>query len=56
MPVPVAVRSKASAAVEPENTSWQTPDKDVEIKNITVYVSVYSETDTTGILSPPIPV
>jgi hypothetical protein len=26
----------------------------VEIKNITVYVSGYTETDTTGMLSPPI--
>ena len=30
----------------------QTPDKEVEIKNITVYVSGYTETDTTGVLSP----
>jgi len=34
--------------------SGQTPDKEVEIKNITVYVSDYNETDTTGMLSPPI--
>jgi hypothetical protein len=27
--------------------------KEVEIKNITVYVSGYTETDTTGMLSPP---
>jgi hypothetical protein len=33
--------------------SGQTPDKEVEIKNITVYVSCYTETDTTGMLSPP---
>ena len=33
--------------------SGQTPDKEVEIKNITVYVSGYIETDTTGLLSPP---
>ena len=33
--------------------SGQTPDKEVEIKNITVYVSGYTETDTTGTLSPP---
>jgi len=33
--------------------SGQTPDNKVEIKNITVYVSGYSETDTTGMLSPP---
>ena len=31
----------------------QTPDKEVEIKNITVYVSGYIESDTTGMLSPP---
>ena len=35
------------------NTSGQTPDKEEEIKIITVYVSGYTETDTTGILSPP---
>ena len=33
--------------------SGQTPDKEVEIKNITVCVSSYTETDTTGMLSPP---
>ena len=33
--------------------SGQTPDKEVEIKNITVYVSGYAEADKTGILSPP---
>jgi hypothetical protein len=33
--------------------SGQTPDKEVEIKNITVYVSGYTETDTAGMLSPP---
>jgi hypothetical protein len=33
--------------------SGQTPDKDVEIKNITVYVSGYTENDITGMLSPP---
>jgi hypothetical protein len=32
--------------------SGQTPDKEGEIKNITVYVSGYNETDTTGMLSP----
>ena len=31
--------------------SGQTPDKEVEIKNITVYISCYTETDTTGMLS-----
>jgi len=29
--------------------SGQTPDKEAEIKNITVYVSAYTETNTTGI-------
>jgi len=33
--------------------SGQTPDKEVEIQNITVYVSGYTETDMTGLLSPP---
>jgi len=33
--------------------SGQTPDKEVEIKIVTVYVSGYTETDTTGMLSPP---
>jgi len=33
--------------------SGQTPDKEVVIKNITVYVSVNTETNTTGMLSPP---
>jgi hypothetical protein len=28
--------------------SGQTPDKEVEIKNMTVYVSGYTENDTTG--------
>jgi hypothetical protein len=32
--------------------SGHTPDKVVEIKNITVYVSGYTETDTSGMLSP----
>jgi len=33
--------------------SGQTPDKEVDIQNITVYVSSYTQTDTTGMLSPP---
>jgi hypothetical protein len=33
--------------------SGQTPDKEVEIKNITVYVSGYTEANTNGMLSPP---
>jgi len=32
--------------------SGQTPDKEVEIGHVTVYVSGYTETDTTGMLSP----
>jgi len=32
--------------------SGHTPDKELELTNITVYVSGYSETDTTGMLSP----
>ena len=31
----------------------QTPDKEVQIWNVTDYVSGYTETDTTGMLSPP---
>ena len=41
------------ARTDTTQQSGQTPDKEVEIKNITVYVSGYSETDTTGMLSPP---
>ena len=33
--------------------SGPTPDKEVDIENITVYVSGYTETDTTRMLSPP---
>jgi hypothetical protein len=33
--------------------SGQTPDREVEIKSITVYVSSHTEADTTGMLSPP---
>jgi hypothetical protein len=33
--------------------SGQTPDKEVEIKNIIVYVSDYTESNTTGMSSPP---
>jgi len=32
--------------------SGQTPDKEVTINHITVYVSGYTETNTTGMLSP----
>jgi hypothetical protein len=37
---------------EPTQQSGQTPDKEVEINHITVYVSGYTETDPTGMLSP----
>ena len=33
--------------------SEQTTDKELELKNPTVYVSGYTGTDTTGMLSPP---
>jgi hypothetical protein len=35
--------------------SGQTPDKEAETKNITVYVSGYTETDTTVMLPPRLP-
>jgi len=41
------------ARTDKTQQSGQTPDKEVEIKNITVYVSGYTETDTTRMLSPP---
>jgi hypothetical protein len=41
------------ARTDTTKQSGHTPDKEVEIKNITVYVSGYTETDTTGMLSPP---
>jgi hypothetical protein len=41
------------ARTDTTQQSGQTADKEVEIKNITVYVSGYTETDTTGMLSPP---
>jgi len=40
------------AKTDTTQQSGQTPDKEVEIKSITVYVSGYTETDTTGMLSP----
>jgi hypothetical protein len=33
--------------------SEQTPDTELEIKSLNVYVRSYTETDTTGMLSPP---
>jgi len=41
------------ARTDTTQQSGQTPDKELELKNITVYVSGYTETDTTGMLSPP---
>jgi len=41
------------ARTDTTQQSGQTPDKDLEIKNITIYVSGYTETDTTGMLSHP---
>jgi hypothetical protein len=41
------------ARTDTTQQSGQTPDKKVEIKNITVYVSGYTETNMTGMLSPP---
>jgi hypothetical protein len=36
-----------------QHNSENTPDKELELKNITGYVSGYNENDTTGMLSPP---
>jgi hypothetical protein len=41
------------ARTDTTQQSGQTPDKEVEINNITVYVSGYTEADTTGMLSSP---
>jgi hypothetical protein len=41
------------ARTDTTQQSGQTPDKEVEIKNITVYVSGYTESDRTGMLSLP---
>jgi len=41
------------AKTDTTQQSGQTPVKEVEIKNITVYFSGYTEIDTTGMLSPP---
>jgi hypothetical protein len=37
----------------PQHNSENTSDKEIELKNITGYVSGYTENDTTGMLSPP---
>ena len=41
------------ARTDTTQQSGQTPDKEVEIKNIAVYVSGYTESDTNGMLSLP---
>ena len=41
------------ARTDTTQQSGQTPDKELEHKNTTVYVSGYTETNTTGMLSPP---
>ena len=41
------------ARTDTTQQSGQTPDKEVELKNITVFVKGYTETDTTGMLPPP---
>jgi len=41
------------ARTDTTQQSGQTKDKVVEIRQSTVYVSGYTETDTTGMLSPP---
>ena len=46
-------RSKAAASLEPERTQQcgQTPNKELDITHITLYVSGYTETNPTGMLS-----
>jgi len=45
--------SYTGARKDATQQSGQTPDKEEDTKNITVYVSGYTETNTTGKLSPP---
>jgi hypothetical protein len=40
------------ARTDTTQQSGQTPDKEIEIKNITVSVNGYTETDTTGTIYP----
>jgi len=47
----LALYGYIGARNDTKQQSGQTPDKEVEIKNITIYVSGYTETDTTGMLS-----
>jgi len=54
LPIPLTTLSKAVAGARTDTTqqSGQTPDKEVDGNHITVYVSGYTETDLTGMLSP----
>ena len=45
-------RGYIGARTDTTQQSGQTPDKEANINHITVYVSGYTETDTTGMLSP----
>jgi len=45
-------RGYNGARTDTTQQSGQTPDKEVDINHITVYVNRYTETDTTGMLSP----
>ena len=52
----VTCRLRLRGTLEPETTQHkpeQTPDKELELRSITVYVSGYTETDMSGMLSPP---
>ena len=49
---PVLGYSYIGARNDTTQQSGQTPDKEVEITNIIVYVSGYTETDTTGMCLP----
>jgi len=46
-------RGYIEARTDTTQQSGQTSDKEVEIKNITIYVTSYTEIDRTGVLSPP---
>ena len=46
-------RGYIEARTDTTQQSGQTPDKEVDIKHITIYVSGYTETDPTGMLSLP---
>jgi len=45
-------RGYTAVRTDTTQQSGQTPDKEVDINHITLYVSGYTETDTTGMLSP----